>query len=203
MKRYPLGQTIGLILLAIALLVSTTIWHRSWRRATEQRRDQVLNSELSSMVDGAMDFKKITLRVGIQPVRRSASARVSTAYRAVDGTGDTIGYVIPFRGQGYQDDFEGMIAVDASAQKILRVAITGSRESPEINLFDRSQDFIQQFRGLDCRSPVRLMFPAENGIHAITGASISSHIVVRLLNEHIRTLKSHLQQVNEQVKGTG
>ncbi len=203
MKRYPLVQTISFILLAMALLVSTAIWQRSWGRATEQRREQVLRSQLSAMVDGAVDFRKMALHAASQPVRRSASARVTTAYRAVDGRGDTIGYVVPFRGKGYQDDIEGMIAVNATAQEILRLAIIESRETPETKLFARSQDFIHQFQGIDCRSPVRLMFPADKGIHAITGASISSQLVVRLLNEHIRALKSHLQQVNDHAKGKG
>ena len=203
MRRYPLVQTVGFILLAIALMTLTGIWQRSWKHAAEREKEGILKVGFSTMVDGAVDFEKMVLHAGSESVRRSASARATTVYRAVDSTDDTIGYVIPFRGKGYQDDIEGMIAVNASAQKILRLALTISRESPEKNLFERSQVFIHQFQGVDCRSPVRLMLPADKGIHAITGASISSQIVVRLLNEHIQALKNHLEQTKNRAEGTG
>ena len=203
MRPYPSVQTIRLILLAIALLTLTAMWQRSWQRTAEERKERLLEAQLSTMVERAVDFEQMVLRVDGQPVRRSRSGRVTIAYRALDDGGKTIGYVIPFKGKGYQNDIEGMLALNASAQKILRLTITESRESPDENLFQRSQAFIQQFQGVDCRSPVRLMLPADEGIHAITGSSISSQIVVRFLNEHIQALKSHLQKVNEKPKGAG
>jgi Na+-translocating ferredoxin:NAD+ oxidoreductase RnfG subunit len=203
MRRYPLTQTVGFIVLAIALMTLTGMWQRTWKHVAERERERILKVEFSTMVDGAVDFKKMVLHAASQSVRRSTSARTTTAYQAVGSRGDTIGYVIPFRGRGYQGDIEGMIVVNASAQKILRLALTGSRESPETDLFERSQDFIHQFEGVDCRSPVRLMLPTDKGIHAITGASISSQIVVRLLNEHIQALKNHLEQTKNRAEGTG
>ena len=203
MRPYSFVQTIRIILLAIALLILAAIWQRSWQPTAEERKERLFEAELSTMVESAVDFEQMVLRVDSQPVRRSSPRRVVTAYRALDGGGRTIGYVIPFKGQGYQYDIEGMVAVNATSQNILRLTITESRDSPDENLFQRSQDFIQHFQGVDCRSPVRLMLPSDKGIHAITGSSISSQIVVRFLNEQIQALKNHLQQANEQAKGTG
>ena len=202
MRPYSFVQTIRIILLAIALLILAAIWQRSWQPTAEERKERLFEAELSTMVESAVDFEQMVLRVDSQPVRRSSPRRVVTAYRALDGGGRTIGYVIPFKGQGYQYDIEGMVAVNATSQNILRLTITESRDSPDENLFQRSQDFIQQFQGVDCRTPVRLMLPSDKGIHAITGSSISSQIVVRFLNENIQALKSHLQRMNGQAKSS-
>ncbi len=202
MRRHAWIQTFGFVLLAIILMTLTGIWHASWKHVAEREEERILQVRFSTMVDGAASFRKMALRAGDRSVRRSAPARVTTAYRAVNSRGDVVGYIIPFKGRGYQDDIEGMVAVNVSARKILRLVLTGSRESPETDLFARSGEFIDQFQGVDCRSPVRLMLPADKGIHAITGASVSSRIVVRLVNEHIQILKSHLQETEGQGEGT-
>ncbi len=129
------GRTISLILLSVVLLAVTVLWQQHWKRAVEKRAERLLKKELSAVVDEAADFEKVSLRGESHTIRRAAPPCMQTAYRAVDGQGKTIAYVIPFKGHGYQHDIVGMLAVDASAQKILRLRLTEARESPGENLF--------------------------------------------------------------------
>ena len=124
-------------------------------------------------------------------------------YRAIDRQGETLGYVIAFRGPGYQNEIEGMVVVDPTVTRILRLTIVESWESPEADLFREHSDFLDQFRTAEVHSPLRLISPAEEGIHAITGASISSQIIVRFVNESLSALRSQLRQAGQQPENTG
>ena len=124
------------------------------------------------------------------------------AYRARDSHGKTAGYIIRFKGPGHQDDIEGLLVLDASVRKIVRLTITESKESPQKDLFGRTPDRLR-FQGVFCGKPVRLALPWDEGIHAITGASISSKIVVRYMNECITALKAYLQSESKKTGRTG
>jgi|TARA_Y100000310_G_scaffold345699_2_gene468482 Na+-translocating ferredoxin:NAD+ oxidoreductase RnfG subunit len=202
MRKRILVHRIGLIVLAIFLLTVTVIWQRFWQRYAEEREQGILEAQLTTMLDRAVDFEKIALGGGDQIVKRSSPPSMRDAFRVLDSQGKTVGYVIRFRGQGYQNDIEGMLVTNASARKILRLSITESREWPHKNLFEQSSAFIRQFQNYDCKSPLRLMLPDDEGIHAITGASISSQIVVRFMNECIQALKIHLQSESKQARRT-
>ncbi len=197
------GRTISLILLSVVLLAVTVLWQQHWKRAVEKRAERLLKKELSAVVDEAADFEKVSLRGESHTIRRAAPPCMQTAYRAVDGQGKTIAYVIPFKGHGYQHDIVGMLAVDASAQKILRLRLTEARESPGENLFGESSEFIHQFREIECNAPLRLTPRDDEGIHAVSGASISSQIIVRLVNECIQAVRAHLQAEAKQTRRTG
>jgi hypothetical protein len=77
------------------------------------------------------------------------------------------------------------------------------RESPGEDLFKESSEFIHQFRDVECNAPLRLTPKEDEGIHAVSGASISSQIIVRLVNECIQAVRSHLQAEAKQTRRTG
>jgi Na+-translocating ferredoxin:NAD+ oxidoreductase RnfG subunit len=187
-------KSVPLIILALALLVLSAAWERVWHGVAENRRRVALESRVNSMLDGTAGLEPMTLRVADRTVRPSRSTSVNHVYRAIDRQGETLGYVIVFRGPGYQNEIEGILAVDSAVTRILGLTIAESWESPEADLFREPSDFLDQFRTAEVRSPLRLMSPAEEGIHAITGASISSQIIVRFVNESLSALRSQLQQ---------
>lgn len=196
-------QSISLILLSVVLLAVTVPWQQYWKRAAEEQAEQSLKKELSALVDGAADFEEVSLRGESHTIRRSGPPCMQTAYRAMDAQGKTIAYVIPFKGHGYQHDIVGMLAVDAAAQKILRLRLTEVRESPGEDLFKESSEFIHQFRDVECSAPLRLVPKEDEGIHAVSGASISSQIIVRLVNECIQAVRAHLQAEAKPTRRTG
>ena len=181
------------MILAVFLLAVSVLWQRCWRQHEEQRKRGVLHAQFAAMLPGALSFEKMAPAGDDQTVRRSGPYLMREVHRGLDPQGKTVGYIVRFRGRGYQNDIEGMLALNASAQQILRLAITESAESPHENLFEDSPEFVRQFQGFDCRSPLTLMRPGDDGIHAITGASISSQIVVRFMNECIQSLKTRVQ----------
>ncbi len=193
MTARPGIQTIGSVLLAAAMLALTIFCQRFWQQSIEDRKQESLKSRLETMIFDAADFQKITLDVNGRTVRPSRSSLMTSSYRATDSRGQTLGFIILFAGRGFQSDIEGLVALNASGDKVLRLIITESQESPHKQLFEEYPQFIKQFQGVDCTSPMRLMHPQDRGLHAISGASISSQIVVRFLNECIAALQRHLQ----------
>lgn len=107
-----------------------------------------------------------------------------------DAHGRILGYVARFRGPGFQHALAGTVAVDACRERILAVTVTESHESPAEDLFERHPWFLEQIAGQPARAPLRLVPAPAPGVHAISGASISSHLLVRLVNESLAALRA-------------
>ncbi|MDP6356918.1 MAG: FMN-binding protein [Planctomycetota bacterium] len=202
MNKRSLFQAFALMLLAIALLAATVIWQRHWQPRISEKERQTLESLLIATLDDAVDFQKLDLLSAEPAIERSGPSNLMDAYRARDGHGKTAGYIIRFKGPGHQDAIEGLLVLDATVRKIVRLTITEAKESPQKDLFERSPERLR-FQGVFCGKPVRLALPWDEGIHAITGASISSKIIVRYMNECITALKAYLQSETKQTGRTG
>jgi len=192
-----------LLILALVLLALSAVWERAWHGVAEKRRRGALEPRINTVVDGAASLEPMTLSGVNRTVRPARSPSVDHVYRAIDRRGATLAYVIAFSGPGYQNEIEGLVVVDSAVTRILRLTIVESWESPEADLFGEHSDFLDQFRTAELRSPLRLMSRAEEGIHAISGASISSQIIVRFVNESLSALRSELRQADREPEGAG
>ncbi len=120
-------------------------------------------------------------------------------YKAFDKNGHTAGFAFIAEGSGYQGKISILCATDVSFRKLLGIEIIESMETPGLGARISEDWFKQQFRGLSVLKPITYGKKADlnnNQIQAITGATISSRSVVRIINNAMK--KAEKTAKNEQ-----
>jgi len=111
-----------------------------------------------------------------------AEAAVYAGYKA-DGT--LVGYAIPAAGAGYQDTIRLIYGYDPATRRIVGMVVLESRETPGLgDRIFKDPDFVAQWRDLAVEPPLELVkggATEPNQVDAITGATISSRSVVKII----------------------
>jgi len=121
-----------------------------------------------------------------------------TYFTATDASGKIAGYAMEHVGGGFADKIKLLIAVDANVEKIKGYAVMKSNETPGFG--DKIiGDFQKEF--VNC-SAVKLKVetkgtrydPKDDIIVAITGATISSEAVTKIVNEAVVILRQFISR---------
>lgn len=128
-------------------------------------------------------------RLVIESMQRGEDPAVKDL-RVCDMEGKTLGWVIRGSGQGFADKIELLVGLDASGGQILGMSVLDQKETPGLGDKVRSDPaWAAQFQGKGAVSDVGVSKtpPAagSNDIQAVTGATISSTSVCRIVNTAI------------------
>jgi electron transport complex protein RnfG len=109
------------------------------------------------------------------------------AYVGFDENDEVIGFAIPGSEPGFQDIIAAMIGFDASKQAIIGFEVLESKETPGLgDKIFKDAAFQLNFKDLVIEPEILTVKKGEkknsNEVEAITGATISSKAVVKLLN---------------------
>jgi electron transport complex protein RnfG len=109
-------------------------------------------------------------------------------YAAYDDAGSFAGYAIASEGPGFQDVIRLIYGYDPAARRIVGMDVLESRETPGLgDKIYKDQDFVGNFSALAVDPPIESVKhgekTAEHHVDAITGATISSKAVVRIIRE--------------------
>jgi len=119
-----------------------------------------------------------------------------TVYRAVDGNGKQLGWVVPASGPGFADVIEVLIGLDNSAKTITGLYVLDQKETPGLGNNITKSYFQDRFKGQPTASAlavVKSKTAAGRGkILALTGATISSVSVTRIVNNAVAELGAKL-----------
>ena len=114
--------------------------------------------------------------------------------------GQLAGYAIPFSGQGFWDDIEGVIGIAADKRTIRGVDFYEQNETPGLGARIDEDEFRKQFVGKtleDTDEPIGIVpaaqTPGDNEVHAVTGATQTSVRLETLMNQDIRTWLDAMQ----------
>lgn len=104
-------------------------------------------------------------------------------YKAANGL-----IAFPYAGKGFQGDIEGIIAMEPDMETISGLAILSQEETPGLGSRIGDEPFLSQFPGKKF-SPELKFAPAgtgkaDNEIDGISGATLSSKAIIRILNEN-------------------
>lgn len=118
-------------------------------------------------------------------------------YRSPGPGGPREAVAIPFIGRGHHGRIHGVIAFEADGRTIRRVVFYRHNETPTLGGQIESPRFQRRFEGRiirpDSPTPLRIV-PArrrDNEIDAISGATMTSRAVERMLN---RTIRDYLRE---------
>lgn len=116
-----------------------------------------------------------------------AGAGTPDLFAGYDDSGRLVGYAIPGEGAGFQDTIRLLYGYDPARKRIVGMRILDSRETPGLgDKIFKDPAFAKEFLDLDFSQPLQVVKGGGTGEHqvdAITGATISSKAVVRIIND--------------------
>lgn len=121
-------------------------------------------------------------------------------YKGINENNETSGYAIYTFGGGYQDNIYILFSITPELDKILSIYILEQKETPGLGAKIIEENFRNQFIGLKTDNEITYIKNQKankelNQIEAISGATISSKSVVKILNntlpEVIKIIKNY------------
>ena len=110
-----------------------------------------------------------------------------TIFAAYDETGSFMGWAISGDTPGFQDTIEVLYGFDPAKRLVTGMHVLTSRETPGLgDKIYKDEDFVANFGALAVDPRIVVVKDgrdADNEVDAITGATISSQAVVRIINE--------------------
>jgi electron transport complex protein RnfG len=114
-------------------------------------------------------------------------------YEVFDDNSISLGYALPFEGNGFQGKIRLIVGVNKDLSNLYGLKILEQVETPGLGTKVTETPFTDQFKNLVVTHEIKSVKGAKpqnpNEVQAITGATISSKAVVRIINEGIKKLK--------------
>lgn len=114
-------------------------------------------------------------------------------YEVFDDSSKSLGYALPYEGNGFQGKVRLIVGVNKVVDKLVGLKVLEQVETPGLGTKVTEAPFTDQFKNLSAVpeiKPVKGVEPQNpNEVQAITGATISSKAIVRIVNEGIQKLK--------------
>ena len=175
------GMCSGLALVGIYLVTLPLI---------ERNRAEALEAAIFEVLAGATERATFVLREGVLAPFESPGGSLpkeEAVYAGYDKAGELVGFAIPAEGAGFQDTIKLIYGYDPDRQRVGGMQVLESRETPGLgDKIIKDNSFLDCFRDLAI-SPdvvaVKTGRTQDNEIDSISGATISSIAVVRIINE--------------------
>ncbi|MCK5648023.1 MAG: RnfABCDGE type electron transport complex subunit G [Gammaproteobacteria bacterium] len=197
------GFISGIIIISIYILTFDTIKENKARELREAVFKVLPNVSTMQKLhfsedDSGADNKKLM-------VVKADGMDDEMMFAGYDQQGKFIGYAIQGKGPGFQDTIHVLFGYLSSRKNITGMEILDSRETPGLgDKIFKDMDFVGEFINLPMVKNIKAVKKGkkskDNEIDAITGATISSKAVVRIINKAFNKWSPRLpQQGNEPV----
>ena len=117
-----------------------------------------------------------------------------TIYNVYDEAKQSIGYSLPWEGNGFQGKIGIMIGLSTDLSTISSIEILEQVETPGLGTKITEDPFRKQFSGMKAEPQVDWVKGAPptkpNEIQTITGATISSKAIVAIVNDGLSTARA-------------
>ena len=160
----------------------------------KENETQKINGEIRKLLgligtDAIEDVNSFDLKIGKKTVK-------STIYKAVDVKGSIVGWAFNTEGSGFADKIKIIIAVDKDCEKMAGFGVLFSNETPGFGDKIKREYYQNQYKG----APVGTFELSKTGddgkidseIIAISGATVSSEAVVKIINNSLGQIKEQL-----------
>jgi len=183
------GVLSGVLLTSAYLLTLPTIEHN---------RAEALRAAVFQVVPGTVAMHKLVLRgetFGLADGTEPAST--TAVYATYDGAGRFLGYAIPGAGPGFADTIALLYGYDPVRQCVVGMQVLESKETPGLgDKIFKDARFAAEFGSLAVQPTIVVVKNGTgskpNEVDGITGATISSKAVVKILNAANAALLSKL-----------
>ena len=122
-------------------------------------------------------------------------------FKGFDENGDVKGYAVYIVGTGFQDMITLMFGVDKDIKTLFSLKILDQKETPGLGAkITDEHEFLQFWKNKDIEEKIVLAKPPkdikelkENEVNAISGATISSRSVVKIVNNALNKVKKEVK----------
>jgi len=151
----------------------------------EANREAALASAVFEVVPGTVRYTE--RRVGLRPV-----------YECFDAEGGSLGWAIPASDFGFQDRIEVVFGLSPDGESILGLSVVEHKETPGLGNRIEEDAWRAQYVGLDAGQAISVVKRPRRDesreVQAISGATISSQAVTRIVNDANRELRPELRK---------
>lgn len=117
-------------------------------------------------------------------------------YQVMNDQGDITGYAMPNEGTGFQGKVKIMMGVTPELDEITGLKVLDQVETPGLGAEIVKDYFTERFKAISTQPEIKSVKGKKpenpNEIEAITGATISSVAVVKIMNDGIKKVKDYL-----------
>ncbi len=180
--------------LGIAGLLSGVILagvYRLTQPRIERNRAEALKAAIYRVLIGARTHQDFVLRQGkLEPWKDEpgqGDRALPRVYAGYDEKGKLVGYAIPAAGPGFQDTISLLYGFAPGRQLVVGLEVLESKETPGLgDKIIKDQEFLENFKALMVEPEIRIVKKGgktrDNQVEGITGATISSKAVVKIIN---------------------
>jgi electron transport complex protein RnfG len=158
-----------------------------------------LREAVFKVLPGVSRMQPLAFRDGTLVAAAEPSVGESVVYGGYDDEGGFVGYAIPGAGPGFQDTIGLLYGFDAERRLVLGMEVLESRETPGLgDKIYKDLAFVSNFHELSVDPTIVAVKKGTktrpNEVDTITGATISSKAVVRIINETHATWSDKLAE---------
>jgi len=177
-----------------ALLLAVT--NAAWQPRIQQNQRDKFNNLAAGMLRDAVNFETTLQDFEIETGK---GKKIKTDIKkALSADKQCVGWAFVCEGPGFADKIKIVLTVDAKFEKLKGFGVLASNETPGFGDKIKNDYFRSQFPG----APAGELTLSKTGdykktdseIIAITGATVSSEAVVKILNSFIEQVKGRLQK---------
>lgn len=173
----------------VALLSGLTIVtaYEATLPAIKAHKAQALRDSVLKVLPGTSKVRRLTWRNEKLVAAEDGPEGEEAIFEGLDTAQKIVGYAIPAAGTGFQDVIRLMYGYRSQDSHIIGLQILDSRETPGIgDKIFKDAEFRANFDNLAVAPTINVVKKgkksASNDVDAITGATISSKAIVRILN---------------------
>ncbi len=149
---------------------------------------KVLREAVFKVLPGTVSLKPIAYRGGKLEMVEKVGKDEESIFGGYAADGKLVGYAIPSAGPGFQDTISLLYGFLPDQRKVVGMEILASRETPGLgDKIYKDLEFVGNFADLPIDPEIVTVKKGKktkpNEVDAITGATISSKAVVRIINE--------------------
>ncbi len=149
---------------------------------------KVLREAVFKVLPGIDSLRRLAYRDNRLVAVATESKDQDAVFGGYDANGKLVGFAIPSAGPGFQDTIRLLYGYLPGRRKVVGMEILESRETPGLgDKIYKDADFVANFQDLSIDPEIVTVKKgrrsAPNEVDAITGATISSKAVVRLINQ--------------------
>ena len=188
----PRGGSLRLIAtLAIAGLfsgISIVLAYRATLPRIQANQRAALERAVFEVLPGTVRLERLAWDGGKLAAGEAGKGALQESIFAGYGADDALlGFAVPGAGAGFADTIKLIYGLDPSGDRVLGMTVLESRETPGLgDKIYKDAKFVAEFRALVVEPVIELVKghgEEANQVDAITGATISSRAVVKILNQ--------------------
>ena len=191
----PSGLRLALTLAAAGLVsgIALVTTYEITKPTIDANKRAAQRSAVFKVVPGATAMQFLKRAPGGVAVAEDAAEGLFGAY---DDSGKLVGYAMRGAGAGFQDTITLMVGYDVDRGRVVGMEVLGSRETPGLgDKIYKDAAFVASFEDLVVEPEVVVVkdgSSAPNEIDAITGATISSKAVAKIVTQAVVSWKETL-----------